>query len=95
MVLYAVVFFLDKSRIAVPLSKLLALASILFLIFCGCLDIYEKLSVAVGTRIACFLLSLLVVLTGLVVILRGFGPGLWEFTKKSWSFLSFLIEHWW
>ena len=93
--LYAVVLFLDKSRIAIPLSKLLVLVSILFLIVCGCLDVYEKLSLIVGTRSACFLLLLFVVLLGLVVVLRGFGPGLWQFIEKSWSLLSFLIEHWW
>ena len=93
--LYAVVLFLDKSRIAIPLSKLLALVSILFLIVCGCLDVYEKLSLIVGTRSACFLLLLFVVLLSLVVFLRGFGPGLWQFIERSWSLLSFLIEHWW
>ena len=95
LILYAVVFFLDKTRIAVPLSKLLALIAILFLIFSGFLHVYEKLSLIVGTRPACFLLLLFVVLLGLVVVLRGFGPGLWEFIEQAWSLLSFLIEHWW
>ena len=82
--LYAVIFFLDKSRVGIPLSKLLVLVSILFLIVCGCLHVYEKLSLIIGTRSACFLLLLLVVAACSVVFLGGFGTGLLQFMEKMW-----------
>ena len=82
--LCVVIFFLDKGRVAIPLSKLLVLVSILFLIVCGCLHVYEKLSLIVGTRSACFLLLLLVVVACSVVFLGGFGTGLLQFMEKTW-----------
>ena len=86
---------LTHVRILILLSQLLALIGILFFLFYRFYSVYEELSFIIGRRPACVLLSLIVLGAVLFVILRGYGPGLWQFIEKSWSVLCFLIDSWW